>query len=378
MGCPAERGHVRRTSVVSRIARLSVLTFALLGLPLLGVALQGKPISKYLEFPPKTVYVTHASFSWLAFWACTAVTGGFVAPFVRQYLKTRRPLGDKLRPRRPFPWWGWLGLGFGLSAWVLAWTRFSWFSTLQPHTFTPLWLSFILVVNGLSWRLSGRCLMIHRTRFFLMLFPLSAVFWWFFEYLNRFVQNWIYTSSAYSGWEYGLYATIPFSTVLPAVLSLREWLLSAPGIQRAYSDFHAAPWALRRDVAAVILLAAAACLAGIGIWPSYLFPILWLSPLLMGVSLATLCGDPHVLSSALGEGDWRVAVSSALAALICGWFWEMWNFYSLSKWQYSIPLVHRFEIFEMPILGYGGYLPFGITCAFVAELLEGSSERRMG
>jgi hypothetical protein len=79
-----------------------------------------------------------------------------------------------------------------------------------------------------------------------------------------------------------------------------------------------------------------------------------------------------VLSNALGKGDWRVAVSSAWAALICGWFWEMWNFFSLSKWQYHIPLVHHFEIFEMPILGYGGYLPFGITCAFVAGMLQGT------
>jgi hypothetical protein len=356
------------------MARFSILTLALLGLPFLGVALQGNPLSQYLEFPPKTRYVTHAPFSWLAFWICAAVTVGFAAPFVRQYLRARRPFVDKARLRRPFPWWGWLGLGFGLAAWVLAWTRFSWFSTLQPHTFTPLWLSFIVVVNGLSWRRSGRCLMIHQSRFFLLLFPLSGVFWWFFEYLNRFVQNWVYTGPAYNAWEYVLYATIPFSTVLPAVLSLREWLLSAPGIQRAYSDFRAEPWALRRDVAFVILLAAAASLAGIGVWPSYLFPLLWVSPLLMGVSLETLFGEPNVLSSAPAKGDWRVVVSSALAALICGWFWEMWNFYSLSKWQYHIPLVHRFEIFEMPILGYGGYLPFGITCAFVAGMLEGHSD----
>jgi hypothetical protein len=376
MGWLSESGRARCTSVVLRMARLSVLALALVGLPLLGVALQGKPITLYLEFPPKTRYVTHASFSWLGFWACTAVTLGFVAPFVLQYLRKRQPFADKVRPRRPFPWWGWVGLAFGLAAWVLAWTRFPWFSTLQPHTFTPLWLSFILVVNGLSWGRRGRCLMIHQPRFFLLLFPLSSFFWWFFEYLNRFVHNWIYIGPGSSGWEYVLYATIPFSTVLPAVLSLREWLLFAPGIQRAYSDFRSAPWALRRDVTTIILLAAAAGLVGIGIWPSYLFPLLWISPLLMGMSLETLFGETHVLSSALGEGDWRVAVSSALAALICGFFWEMWNFYSFSKWRYSIPLVQRFEIFEMPILGYGGYLPFGITCAFIAERLEGLFEER--
>jgi hypothetical protein len=32
-------------------------------------------------------------------------------------------------------------------------------------------------------------------------------------------------------------------------------------------------------------------------------------------------------------------------------------------------LVHRFEIFEMPVLGYAGYLPFGLECAVVADLL---------
>lgn len=375
MGYPSESGRLRRACMGSRIASLSFLTLAILGLPLLGVAIQGNPISQYLEFPPRTRYVAHAPFSWLAFWAYAAVTAGFVTPFVRQSLRAPRTSGDKARPSRAFPWWGWLSLGFGLTAWVLAWTRFSWFSAIQPHTFTPLWLSFILVVNALSWRRSGRCLMIHRTRFFLLLFPVSAFFWWFFEYLNRFVQNWIYVGPDYSAWEYVFYATIPFSTVLPAVLSLREWLISAPTIRGAYSDFRGRRWALRRDAVFMTLLVAAAGLAGIGIWPSHLFPLLWISPLLMGVSIQTLFGEAHVLSNALETGDWREAVSSALAALICGWFWEMWNFYSLSKWQYHIPLVDRFEIFEMPILGYAGYLPFGITCAFVAGMLERSSEQ---
>ena len=39
-----------------------------------------------------------------------------------------------------------------------------------------------------------------------------------------------------------------------------------------------------------------------------------------------------------------------------------------AKWEYSIPYVHRFEIFEMPLVGYAGYLPFGLECAVVAAL----------
>ena len=50
---------------------------------------------------------------------------------------------------------------------------------------------------------------------------------------------------------------------------------------------------------------------------------------------------------------------SAMAALVCGFFWGMWNYYSYAKWVYAIPHVQRFRVFEMPVLGYVGYLPFG-------------------
>ena len=55
----------------------------------------------------------------------------------------------------------------------------------------------------------------------------------------------------------------------------------------------------------------------------------------------------------------------ALAALVCGLCWETWNYYALAKWIYSVPFVHRFQIWEMPLIGFGGYLPFGMECAAV-------------
>jgi hypothetical protein len=48
----------------------------------------------------------------------------------------------------------------------------------------------------------------------------------------------------------------------------------------------------------------------------------------------------------------------------------MWNFHSLARWEYAIPFVHRFPVFEMPVLGYAGYLPFGLECAAVGRLLS--------
>ena len=39
-------------------------------------------------------------------------------------------------------------------------------------------------------------------------------------------------------------------------------------------------------------------------------------------------------------------------------FWEMWNYYSYPKWIYHVAWGNWLHIFEMPLLGYGGYLPF--------------------
>jgi len=50
-------------------------------------------------------------------------------------------------------------------------------------------------------------------------------------------------------------------------------------------------------------------------------------------------------------------------------FWELWNWGSLAKWTYSVPYVQRFQLFEMPLLGYAGYLPFGLECALVMDLV---------
>ena len=86
-------------------------------------------------------------------------------------------------------------------------------------------------------------------------------------------------------------------------------------------------------------------------------------------------GEQHVFSD-LVKGNWRLVISAALAALFCGWFWEMWNYFSLARWEYAVPFVHRFQIFEMPILGYAGYFPFGLECVVIGNLLENLGKSR--
>lgn len=346
----------------------------LLVLPALGVSLADLPLKSYLEFPPQTRFIQHAPFSRVAFAAYTLVFLAALVPLLlKGFLKGFRAGDRKARPFA-FPWWGRLGLITGSAGWVLAWTRFDWYAVLQPHTFTPLWLSYILVINALTYRRRGHCLLIDRPLFFLLLFPASALFWWFFEYLNRFVQNWHYVGVQFSAGEYFLYATLSFSTVLPAVLGTREWLLGSERFKKGFSGLPPVRVPRPKILAWLVLLLSGLGLSGVGVWPDYLFGLLWVSPLLIVVSLQTLWGEKHVLTS-IRQGNWVLIISSALAALVCGFFWEMWNYFSLAKWEYTVPFVQGCPIFEMPLPGYAGYLPFGLECAVVADLLQSVTKR---
>jgi hypothetical protein len=354
----------------SLTGKLLVTTAMLLGLPLLGVYAAGYPVSRYLEFPPSTRFVAHASFSPALFTVVglcvAAVTAalaiGLVVSYTRFRAKNRTPA------RGAFPWWGWAGVAGVACLWISAWTRFPWFEAFQPHTFAPLWLSFIVVINALTCRRTGRCMMIDRPLFFLCLFPTSAFFWWYFEFLNRFVQNWFYTGVHYGPWTYFLLATLSFSTVLPAVLGAQELVLSFEWIKKGFT-FKPFPARAPRRLASVVLVMSGAGLAGIGVLPDFLFPLVWVSPLVIIVCLQVIQGEENILSQA-ARGRWYPMVSAALAALMCGWFWEMWNYWSLAKWQYAVPFLHRFPVFEMPILGYAGYLPFGMECLVVGMLVK--------
>jgi hypothetical protein len=351
------------------LIKLIILVVMLIGLPLIGIILAGYPLHHYLELPPRTRYVQHAAFSGMVFTAILAFTMAVVLPPLWQSLRSLKQYGFQWSGLHPFPWWGWLGVIGCPIMWLLAWTRFAWFTTLQPHTFFPLWLSFIIILNAICYCRTGKCMLLDRTFFFMLLFPLSAVFWWFFEYLNRFVQNWYYLGGQYSPLQYFLLATLSFSTVLPAVLSMQKIIISLAWVQKGFTGILPLKCSNPNRLAGFTLLCSGLGLFGIGIWPDYLFPLLWISPLLIIVSLQVLLHETHVFAG-IPEGNWSYVVSFALAALCCGFFWEMWNLHSLAKWEYSIPFVHRIQIFEMPVLGFAGYLPFGLECAVIGNMLE--------
>ena len=292
-------------------------------------------------------------------------------PFLLRLLTCPATLEEDTAPKLPFPWWGWAGVAIVLLFWVLSWNRFAFYRPLQIYTFFPLWGGYILVANGLTCRRQGISILRARPRFFSVLFFASSLFWWYFEYLNRFVQNWYYDLGVphVSATEYVIHSSICFSTVLPAVLSTIELLGTYPRLTRPFADWQPCNPPRKKVIGCFLLAGAGFSLAGLAVFPDFLFPFVWIAPLLVIVGMQLVNGCPTIFSG-VAEGDWRPVVLPALAALICGFFWEMWNWHSLAHWEYSVPFVHRYQIFAMPLLGYAGYLPFGLECSAVIGLIE--------
>jgi hypothetical protein len=56
--------------------------------------------------------------------------------------------------------------------------------------------------------------------------------------------------------------------------------------------------------------------------------------------------------------------------LICGFLWEFWNFWALSKWIYTVPLFEKGKGFEMPFLGFLGFPPFAVQAYVMYKFIS--------
>jgi hypothetical protein len=262
-----------------------------------------------------------------------------------------------MEARRRFPHRGYAGSGLIAIGWYLAWVRPEGFQHLWEHSFLLLWIGYNLVVDALNWTRMGTSLMTRNPTAYLGLYLLSIPGWWLFEFLNLYVQNWHYVLNRPVGdFEYAVRTSIDFSVVIPSVFATAEGWSSSRLLAESsrWKSIAVTP----RRLAAYLLLGIGMLIAVITL-PRYCFPLVWVSLYFIFDSLNGFLGAPS-LSGFLERGNWRPVIALALGALTCGFFWEMWNFYSLPKWIYTIPFVDVFHIFEMPIPGYLGYLPFGL------------------
>lgn len=349
-----------------------VILFSLVLPPLLAVVTMGRDPLPYINFPFLTQPAIHAAFSPVVWWSMLIFVIAVSVPFLVHAL--RYPMAERpVRNRRVFPAWGWVAVVLMIPFWIIAWTRFDWFATWQLYTFTPLWLCYIVIVNALTTRHKGRCLLTEQPLYLISLSLLSSGFWWYYEYLNGFIKNWHYIGiEELTTAGYAFHSTIAYATVLPAVISTFELLNTIPRLTLPFREIDTCRIPDSGTGAAVLWIGGCIVLGLAAVCPEQLFMCVWIAPLFIILGTRRTLKQTTVFSL-LSRGDWRAVILAAMAALICGVFWELWNFRSLAHWEYNIPYVDGFHAFEMPVLGYAGYLPFGLVCLAIAELVEGTN-----
>lgn len=256
---------------------------------------------------------------------------------------------------------------------VISWWWIAWFGSgiVRDFYFFPLWTGYTLIVDAFVQFRTGTS---HFQRAGIRvagLFILSMPVWWAFEAINVRLQNWHYLgATSLTSLEYAIRASIAFATVIPAMFVTAEMVRSTnvnplrrvPPLRdtnRVLVGVHIAGWLML-----ALMLA----------WPDLFFWMCWLSLFFILDPISSWLGAPAI-SRFTSRGDWSPVWNLGVGGVICGFFWEMWNSRAMPKWEYSVPHVDFGYIFEMPVLGYGGYIPFALevyAAAMIASALLGT------
>ncbi len=258
------------------------------------------------------------------------------------------------RRKSNFPSHGWFGLILVVVFWSLNWTL----PGLRTHWgFFPLWLGYCLLIDALVFWRTGTSLFTRSPGKYIGLFFLSAPVWWLFEWFNLRTLNWVYIGAEdFSPLSYAFWTTLSFTTVIPAVFGSAELFASFDFVKRME---HGPVIRKDRLTTAVFFAAGWVMLVLMLLWPHIFFPFMWISVYFILEPINIWLGN-RSLADWTANGDWRPVISLWLGILLTGFFWEMWNYYSYPKWVYHVPLADWLHVFEMPLLGYGGYLPFAL------------------
>ena len=227
------------------------------------------------------------------------------------------------------------------------------------------WWSYIVAVDALNRRRTGRSLLRDEPRRFVWLAVGSVAWWTLFEALNLRLGNWYYVMDHPSRavrWTGGVLA---FATVLPGIVETLALVESLGWL----GAVRVSPLRWGRAKEALVLALGAACLLLPLAWPDLFFPLTWGSFVFLLEPWNRRHGRRSFLRD-LEHGEAGPLCRTLLAGLICGVLWEVWNYWARTKWIYTVPGFERMKLFEMPLLGFLGFPPFAVECLVVIRCAQ--------
>jgi len=267
--------------------------------------------------------------------------------------------------KKMFPLYGWIGICLVLIFWILNWSL----SGLRTQWgFFGLWFGYAILVDAIVFYRKGTSLLKRNVKSYIGLFIISAPAWWLFELFNLVTKNWVYDGRQYfSDLQLFLLATLSFSTVMPAVFGTAELVGTFKWVKNIKWNMQIIP--STQNITKFFIIGIITLILII-ILPDYFFYLIWIAVYLIIEPVNFRLKNKTLLNYTKNK-DWRPIISLAIGGLICGFFWEMWNYYSYPKWIYHLSIVNYWHVFEMPILGYIGYIPFSFELFALYHLVAG-------
>ena len=267
--------------------------------------------------------------------------------------------------KNKFPLYGWCGILLIIIFWYLNWCLYG---LRTDWAFFPLWLGFCLTIDAIVFIRKGTSLIKRNIKKYILLFVISAPVWWLFELFNSITHNWFYDGKQYfTDIQFFILASISFSTVIPAVFEGSELAGTFKLIRnlRPYKKLKPG-----NQVINLFFLTGIITLGLEILYPKIFYPLIWITVYFLIEPINIKMNNRNLLLN-IKEGNWKPIVSLWIGCLICAFFWEMWNYYSYPKWYYYLPMVNFLHVFEMPLLGYIGYLPFSLELFATYNLIVG-------
>ncbi len=240
---------------------------------------------------------------------------------------------------------------------LIVFVEINFFLKIQPFAnwyFPIVWFGYILTVDAAVYKLRGNSIISNRPSQFLGLVVISMLFWWVFELVNIPLKNWSYSGLEGLSELKDIFGSLSFATVLPALFETSELIRTIRLFDRKKL---ARKHKITKRFLHFMIALGFAFFAAPMFLPKFAFPLVWLSFFLILDPINYLHGQPSIIGH-LKDRKLAIPLSLLLAGIILGFLWEFWNYWAIPKWTYDIPFVGFFKIFEMPILGYLGYLPF--------------------
>lgn len=223
---------------------------------------------------------------------------------------------------------------------------------LADYTYPITWWGLLLIVDAWNERRRGLSLWRGRLKHFLLItIPVSVLFWLLFEILNLAAPQWRYKGSLTDLSFQVLFGFVAFATVIPIMVE-SYWLVDG---KFCVPEGFAGWFRSRRLVSIIIgMLFVTVPFFNAVFWFNQ---GIWLAPALVLLPFT----DPGWCAHAR-----RFVAALAASGLLAGFFWELFNYRARTHWEYLI-LPGAPHLFQMPLPGYIGFIPFALTALVVYE-----------